>query len=180
MSIADRTFRQKVDDALAVLGISPGGTFAGDYALWEEQQLTTVPAGGYTAVSGRITRVINTEVVNEIIGASLLANQITLPAGTYRIKIISPGYRVRNFQIYLRNTTDASNDIIGHSAYSDENGLDQVHCIAWGQITIAAPKVFEVQWEGSFDRAVDGLGRGTPAGFASTEIYTSVEVIKVS
>ena len=135
-------------------------------------------AGG-TATSGSFeTRTLNTVMTNEITGASLASNQITLPSGTYYIHASAPAYGVNAHKIKLRNTTDSSDTIIGTS--ENTAAVDGVtnHSFVIGRFTITAQKVFELQHRVQTTLATEGLG--VKSNFSVVEVYADVKIWKVA
>ena len=133
-------------------------------------------AGGASVV-GIQTRTLNTVSFNTISGASLASNQITLPAGTYRVRAKSPTVGVNISQAWLYNVTDASVTIRG----SSENGVanssgDPMTVSSWveGRFTIASTKVFELR---QYSNEVHANGLGAPVS-QGTEVYSYVEIVK--
>ena len=124
------------------------------------------------------TRVLNTVVTNEITGASLSSNQITLPSGTYYINASCPSFTGSKTKAILYNTTDSSNAVIGQNAKTDNTlGFATLS----GRFTISAQKVFEVRHYFETSRGTDGLGNsvGGESGFAP-EVYADVQIWKVA
>lgn len=119
-----------------------------------QEQQASGTVGGASSTGDNI-RVLNTVVKNTITGASLATNQITLPAGTYRLWARAPGYSAG---AYLRsrivNVTDATVALLGSNAYAQ--GLSDAWVI--GSFTISAQKVFNITQYFSAGRATDGLG----------------------
>jgi hypothetical protein len=116
--------------------------------------------------------VLNTVVNNTIYGASLASNQITLPAGTYRIKARAPVGSIDGNQAVFFNVTDTTS-YFG----SSNDGLSGVQ--SWSLVdcrfTIASAKVFELRhWTNV--AVASGLGYNASAG--NTEVYSQVEIIK--
>ena len=71
------------------------------------QQATATGGGGST--SGSFIKLpYNTVKTNEITGASLSSNQVTLPSGTYYLQANCRLYRANEFKMVLRNTTDSN------------------------------------------------------------------------
>jgi len=135
-------------------------------------------AGG-TATSGSFfTRTLNTSVTNEISGASLASNQITLPSGTYYIQASAPVYASEQHKIKLRNTTDSSDTIIGTSEYNYAPSVSQTRSFLSGRFTISAQKVFEIQHRVGSTTA--GQGAGIASNYSILEVYTDVQIWKVA
>ncbi len=134
--------------------------------------------GGACTSGSWFTRTLNTEQRNTISGASLSSNQFTLPAGTYRIKASSPAHRVDQLQARLYNVTDAAVVSYGTSEYASSAGS---YTAARSELTtvvsIAASKVFRIEFRCNTTRATNGLGVGT--GFGGTEVYTTIEATKL-
>ena len=89
--------------------------------------------------------VFNTVKTNEISGASLSSNEITLPSGTYFADITLMLSYTNGYVTRLYNTTDSSLVLEGqlgynHSAYTYSLG-SQIK----GRFTISAQKTFKIQ-----------------------------------
>lgn len=142
-------------------------------------QLASGNNGGTTVSSTWNLRPLNTVVVNEITGASLSSNQITLPAGTYDIEAGSEVYNAAQHKARLYNVTDATDEVIGMSGFApaasiNAGGRSKIK----GRFTIGATKDFRIdQWVGN-GQASNGLGVAASSGAA--EIYATVEIRKVS
>lgn len=134
--------------------------------------------GGSSGAATWNVRTLNTTVVNQITGASLGSNQITLPAGTYRIRARAPGNRVDRHKLRLRNITDSTDEVVGESCYTANVTFVATNADLWGRFTIAGTKVFEV-WhytEAGKANPDNGLGIETNAGVV--EVYAEVWIEK--
>ena len=122
------------------------------------------------------TRDLNTILTNEISGASLSSNQITLPSGTYFIISYAPAYACSRHKLKLRNITDSSDTLIGNSEYT----IGQAQTISFinGRFTIASSKTFEIQHYPQNTVATNGFGVTTIASVV--EVYTNVQIWKVA
>jgi len=108
------------------IGVAAGGVKVGEFnsngyqgldnVLVVIDQKTAGTNGGTFTSGARRTRDLNTVIVNRITGASLSSNQITLPAGTYRVEAFAPAQRVGSHQAYIRDITSSADLAIGHSA----------------------------------------------------------------
>jgi hypothetical protein len=169
--------------------------------LWSNDNNTTVPAsatvldaigarlivvheetagtGGGTATSGSFqTRTLNTVRFNGITGASVASNQITLPAGTYIIDALAPGYRVDGYTSRLQNITDGATTLTGTAEITEQSGaIVTTASRILGSFTIAGTKAFEVQSRVSTSSAGSGYGRAS--GFQA-EVYTTVSIQRVA
>lgn len=138
-------------------------------------------AAGASTANTFVVRVLNTLRANTISGASLASNQITLPAGTYRIRASAPANGVNLHTARLYNVTDAASAIIGTSENTTSlaatpSETTQTRSFVDGRITITATKVFELRHYCQELVATNGLGSSVSAG--GSEVYSVVEIIK--
>lgn len=133
------------------------------------------------------TRVLNTTKTNEITSATLTANQISLPAGSYHIKVNAVSYQsngtssARFSQLRLYNITDSAALATGLTT-ADAAGVtssgstpNTAVAILEQRFTIAGTKTIELQ------QYVTGsaYSEGTPLG-VTTEVYCDVLIWKVA
>ena len=164
------------------VSLGSGATQSGFGGIFESQLLhvrdekSQNTSGGTAASNGTQTRTLNTVKTNEITGASLSSNQITLPSGTYYIQALAPAYDTSRSQAFLYNVTDTANEIIGSTSTNTVASTSFCHVI--GRFTISAQKVFSIV-QFTFDAHVNGLGE--PANNSGgTEVYTDVQIWKVA
>jgi len=152
-----------------------GAASAGStYAVFRDEKSSGT--GGGTATSGAFrTRDINATQSNNITGASISSNQITLPAGTYFIFAFAGAFGINQHQCRFQNITDSTTAILGLDAYNTTSPLGGNHTFLQGVVTIASSKVFELQHQVTTTRADTGFG--TPTGYG-TEIYATVSIQK--
>jgi hypothetical protein len=150
-------------------------SFGGALLHVRDQKASGTDGGTFTVGAWR-TRTLQTTLTNEISGASLASNQITLPAGTYYIEASAPCFN-GDHQAKLRNTTDGSDTLIGTSEAEDGSDPTQTRSHIRGRFTIAAQKIFEIQHQTSNTQSTTGFGRAV--GFGVTEVYTDVQIWKV-
>lgn len=143
------------------------------YMLVRDEKAQNTSGG--SSAAGVNVRTLNTVVSNTISGASLAADRITLPAGTYRIEASAPYYSTDVCRAYLYNITDASISILGTS----EDGLAGAsgRSFLTGRLTIPAPKVYELR-EYIGTAIADGLGKA--CNQLGVEVYSQVEITKES
>jgi hypothetical protein len=135
-----------------------------------------VGTAGGTSVIGIQTRVLNTVVANTISGASLAANQISLPAGTYRFSGNAPAINPDRHRIFLYNVTAAALAITGTSEYPSNQGRSFLS----GRLTIAGATVFELRHQITTATASFGLGVETNVAATGVEVYATLEIVKES
>ena len=135
--------------------------------------------GGGTFTSGAWrTRTLNDELENSISGASLASNQITLPAGTYRVTASAPAFQVIEHQARLYNITDSATVFSGTAEISWSSNSTTSRSQVVGTFTISGTKVFELQHRCGTTAASTGFGQAANLGEA--EIYSIVLIEKVS
>lgn len=148
-----------------------GGIFESQLLHLRDEKAQNTNGGA--SVVGTQTRTLNTVKTNEITGASLSSNQITLPSGTYYINAIMPAVNLGKTQAYLYSVTDGSNEIIGMSLNSryGEPGPN-----VSGRFTTATTRVYEIR---QYTESVNSSGLGAQAN-QTTEVYTDVKIWKVA
>jgi len=133
---------------------------------------------GGSSSAGYQTRTLNTVVTNEITGASLSSNQITLPAGTFFIEAYAVAYKTDQNIISFYNVTDSSYDIFGRNNYSSSAHAVQTVNLLKQRFTISSQKVFELQhYIASARSQSNGLG---VANGSNTNIYSDVLIWRIA
>ena len=133
--------------------------------------------GAFTSGAWR-TRTLSASLTNEISGASLSSNQITLPSGTYFIFASATGLQCSSHTAKLRNITDSSDTLIGSVEYASSSAAVTSHSFVIGRFTIASQKVFELQHQCGSTQATNGFGNA--GGFSVVEVYADVQIWKVA
>ena len=131
--------------------------------------------GGSSVVSTWQLRDLNTITHNDGSIASLAANVVTLPAGTYRFQISVPGYAVNEHKARLNNTTDAITYLGTNAAASAGNGDSS---FVTGKFVLTGDTDFQVEQWTNAAVANNGLGRPTFIP-AVNELYTVVEFFQL-
>ncbi len=143
-----------------------------------QDQKASGTEGGTPTAGSWVSRVLNTVIINEISGASLNSNQVTLPAGTYYIEASSPAWMTDTHKIKLRNITDNSDVLIGTSEGPYQaTGSSQTRSFVTGRFTIASQKTFEIQHRVAYSQGNRGLG--WPCNYSVIEIYSDVKIWKL-
>jgi hypothetical protein len=142
------------------------------FAIFIDQKAQNTNGGTFTSGAFR-TRDLNTTQINQITGASIASNQITLAAGTYLLQAAMPAENTDRLSGRLYNITDSTVTIIATDAYTPGDKEVVTNSVMSGVFTIASSKVFEVQQRaettGSF-----GIACNTQA-----EVYTVVTIQKL-
>ena len=155
-------------------GITPP---AQGYVLVQHQLAQGTSAGNTSA--GINTRPLNTVVANTVSGASLASNQVTLPAGTYRVRGMAVAWHCNGSKIALYNVTDAAYIQQGLSI-NGENTLGDL--MGWqisldGRFTLASSKILELR---QFSEIASTNGFGVSVNSMGVEVYASLEFVKES
>ena len=160
-------------------------TFATAQGAYESQLLhvrdeksANTAGGAFTSGDWR-TRTLNTVMTNEISGASLSSNQVTLPSGTYYVHAGARGYTVNVNKLKWYNTSDSSDVLIGDQARSDSSANANAFVSVMGRFTISAQKTFELQHRCETTRS-DANGYGPAANFGVVEVFANVQIWKVA
>ncbi len=123
-------------------------------------------------------RPINTVQHNSIVGASLAANEITMPAGSYRIDAHAGVHRVDRNALRLRDTTAGTTLLAGISIYTSNGAFASNTNHMSGYFTLAVESVLRLQmWTES---GIGGNGLGIPVNSGNPETYTTVTISAVS
>jgi hypothetical protein len=134
-------------------------------------------AGTFTSGAWQ-TRVINTVKTNEIAGASLSTNQITLAVGEYFLIARAPARSTNKHKMRWRNITDAADTLQGTTSVCTSGQAVETHGNVSGRFTVStSSKAFELQHRAETTRSADGLGSG--ANFGVTEVFAEVFIWKV-
>lgn len=145
-----------------------------------QDQKPTGTTGGANIAASYQTRTLNTEIISNIKGASLLSNKITLPPGEYFIEATCPAYRVNRHRIALYNVTSASYDVFGNSGYTDQFTTAGVVAYATlsAQISVSVVTEFELR---HYTEALEGttVGLGVDVSDGNPEIYSEIKIWKV-
>jgi hypothetical protein len=156
--------------------VNSAATSRASLMIVADEKANTTAGGTFTAGAWE-TRELNTVRYNNITGASLATNQITLPIGTFRVSATAPALKVNQHLVKLYNITDSSDDIIGAMASSDAGDNTQNNSSLSGIITLATPTVFELQHRGTATFATEGFGRA--ASFGVDEVYSVITIEQI-
>src|SRR5690606_24299823 len=104
----------------------PADIPATDYILIQDRKPDGTTGGTFTAGSWQ-TRDLNTEVVDTGNHATLSSNQITLAAGTYRVRAIAPARAVNNHRARFQNVSDGTTAAMGSNAGNSNSSSSTGH-----------------------------------------------------
>lgn len=167
--LADFATTADVDDAIET---------AATKFLHVQDQKTSGTAGGTFTSGAWQTRTLNTTLTNEITGASLSSNAVTLPAGTYYFESVSPVFRVALHQSRLYDGSAAvANSYSSNSVAENEVGVGN-YAIASGRFTLSAETSITLQHRCSVTFATQGFGY--PNSFGGPEVYAELKIWKIA
>lgn len=154
------------------------GTVAISNVLHVRDEKTASTSGGASSATTDNVRTLNTVVTNEITGASLGSNRITLPAGTYFIEASAPAFLVNRHRILFYNITDSAVALLGMNKYADSTASAHNTSDLTGRLILGAEKVLELRHYTESARASNGLGVNSDD--SRTSIFANVIVTKVA
>ena len=180
-TIASNNNDTSIPTSAAVKAYADGVGFSAQQFMHVRDEKASGTDGGTFTSGSYLTRTLNTVKSNSISGASLSANQIILPAGTYYFEIHAPAFYVNLHKAKLYNVTDSADAIIGLIAQcgsSSGSAAVASHAVVMGRVTIAGTKTFEVRHRSSISKSINGFGMAT--NFGDIEVYTDVKIWKIS
>jgi hypothetical protein len=163
------------------LAVTPAGLTAAKLLSFENcmhvvDEKTSGTAGGSSSATTWHTRDLNTVRTNTIDGASLSANRITLPAGSYIIYGRAPSYNSNATRAQVYNVTDANTLLMGRSRYNGTTASVTLDADIFASFTLGAQKTLELRHYTQSAKSGDGLGQTTSLG---AEIYSEVIIWKI-
>lgn len=137
---------------------------------------SSTDGGTFTGGSWQ-TRTLNT-IQGDSSFVSLSSNDFTLAPGQYLVKFVAPGYRVGVHKARLVEASNATERIVGSSAYSQSStdyAVTDSH--GFGLLTVSQATAFRLQHYGSSTQSSNGFGVASSSG--SSEVYAQVEIQKI-
>lgn len=140
-------------------------------------QKATGTGGGVSESLSWVGRDLNTVLLNQIAGASLSGNAVTLPPGNYYVMGSSVFTSSSPTIVRVFNATDSTVAAGGLNG----NGVSNTTITANGGFTITANKSFSLQYNGGNGGGGSGSGLGSAKGFTGTpERYSELIIWKLS
>jgi hypothetical protein len=140
----------------------------------EDQKASGTSSGAFNSGAWR-TRDLNTLVRNEGGIASLAANEVTLPPGTYYMRWSAPAYIVNAHQTRLFNVTSGAAVALGQCAYANSANADSNLSHGSAVATVSATTAFRLEHRCATTRATNGFG---VSAALDTEIFSRLEIWK--
>lgn len=140
----------------------------------QETQASGVASADGSSVAGSQVRTLNTVVTNTISGASLSANQIILPAGTYLFFGKAPAYAITTHRLSVEDVTNA-NFYRGYSQRNTGSNVFDFASVITPLVTIGATANFRLS---HYTQGAGG-SLGSAAGDTASERYSELIAYKV-
>lgn len=138
-----------------------------------------VDGGTFTSGADR-TRDLNTEQYNTITDASLAANQITLPAGSYEAEWYATAFDVDNHWSWLYDITGSAIIVLGSSMFCQDTADANNSSLGGGAFTLSEESIIELRHRCSLTRADLGFGLQTGvSGFNSVYAHVRIEKLDI-
>jgi len=155
----------------------PPSSFATQLLLVTQEESATVNGGTFTSGDWR-TRTLNTIKTNKIVGATLISNQINLPAGIYYVEASGMARGVNDHMTRLQNITGASTLVIGTREFTPTPATATTTSNLSGEFTLSVSSSIELQHRCNNTRNSDGFGLGS-IDFGQNNTYGVVKIWKV-
>ncbi|MDP3615595.1 MAG: hypothetical protein Q8R98_27460 [Rubrivivax sp.] len=130
---------------------------------------------GGASSTGNQVRELNTVVVNTIVGASLGSNQISLPAGNYRV-LQGSAPCVSGGRLRLKLVTGSTVLALGIPEYTVAAGTTMTVAHVGGRFSLASISSVALNHHIETSRASDGLGLAITDG--EVEVFASLVIVK--
>jgi hypothetical protein len=171
-----------VDAAGRLTAAANGGGGGGSglysaYLCYQDRKASGTNAGTFTSGAWR-TRDLNTEVADTGNNGSVASNQITLAAGTYRVRAWAASFYCGANALRLRDVTNGTTLALGVPASNETSSATGTGAIALlaGRFTLAGSTVIELQHWCAITRSGEGFGH--PVSTGESEVYATVELEK--
>lgn len=148
-----------------------------NFAYFEDQKAANTAGGNGSA--SYTTRTLNTEVYNNITGASLSSNQVTLPAGTYLAEGRCPAFRVASHKCRLYNATATAVLAYGSSEYTAVGSGDLVTTTSVVLSVFTLASTSAVQLEHALGSTTSTADYGKAANMTGSEVYSTLKIWKL-
>lgn len=152
------------------------GTTPRNGLLHIQDQKSSGTAGGTSTAGSWQLRTLNQALTNEIVGASLGSNQVTLPAGTYEVDAWATGVNIGAHQLRLYDTTATAAVLVGMNAATGSAGITTAARVC-GRFTLTATSVLQLEHRCGSTQATTGFGVATSWG---TEIYADLQIRRIA
>jgi hypothetical protein len=142
-----------------------------------DEKASGTHGGGFTAGAWQ-KRTLNTVVRNELGGASLAGDEVTLLAGRYECRASAPARIVNGHKARLWNVTAGATLIMGTSEYAIAANFVQSRSFIEGEFTLAATSVVRLEHRCETTGATTGFGYATTIA-GEIEVYSVLWIRRV-
>jgi hypothetical protein len=149
--------------------------YAPRVAYLKDTKVASTDGGTFTSGAWQ-TRDLN-RIEGDESFVSVSANQFVLEPGTYDIDAMAPALSVNAHKAKLRDITNSSDILIGHSAWASNTNVVGNLATIMGRFTISAATTFEIQHRCEITSATFGFG--SDSNFGVDEVYTQVKITKI-
>jgi len=144
-------------------GASPKSVLNKPFLHVQDQKAYNVD-GGTSIADAWTKRTLNTVITNDIQGASLASDQVSLPAGTYYVE--GSGEHINNgggsSSFIASIFKDGVRSLTGSTSFAG-NGTQGKHAVA-GVVTLSSPGIIELRYQAGLATATSGLGYSNNIG----------------
>lgn len=164
--LVEAIFDSSLDGGAGAWVITDTPSLTGLGALLHVAQIVAPTVQGGTSLATAFqTRVLDTVITNNIPGASLATNTITLPAGRYWVDARAPGFRVSGHQLRIVDTSGPTTILSGpYTSTGPFASAVQNDAVICGILAIASTTNYQVSHYTELATAANGLGLGTATG----------------
>ena len=166
-----------------ILKSSPAAAVEGDEDLADLLHVRDEKADG--TAGGTLTggtwnvRDLNATSTNDITGASLGSNQITLPAGTYSLDASAISFQTNGNHLRLYDTTASATLISGLNSSSSAASSQMAITFVKGRFTLTVQSVLELQHWAATTASTNGAGVAI-SDTDELEVYSEVLIRKIA
>lgn len=159
---------QSFGDNSTKLATTEHVTAASGAILWvRDERGSGVEGGSPPATDSWFARTLQTIEANNIAGASLASNQVTLPAGTYTIQAAGNVYRTHWSRLRLYNVTESESLITAPMVHAWDSAAHEISQHLMGRFVLSAPTTLELQQIVNRDPGSSALGQADHWGQAT-------------
>lgn len=167
----------EVDENLTVTGSINTTGIGGNFLHIQDEKSSGSNGGGVTSGAFR-KRVLNTVKTNEISGASVSSDVVSLPAGTYFADWSAPAFFVDQHYTRLQDTSNTVTLVLGSAEFSDNVGGGHTvsRSMGSGRFTLTGTTNIELQHRVGVSQASNGFG---VASGVQTNVYSILKIWRI-
>jgi len=160
----------------AVKWMSGGGGLYDAYLCYADEKAQNTQSGTFTSGAWR-TRTLNTERADTAAIGTLSSNEVTLPAGTYRVLAHCPAYQTNRHQARLYDVTGAAALVIGMPGLALSGAIQDSVSTIQGRFTLSVESAIRLEHWATTSMSNQGFGI---EGNITTEVYAVLELWRES